>query len=78
MPDNIKQQTTQVNTAIHAVTCEFIKQNISLEAITIALFRHWMRFSVFFGISESDWQKMDYYFSNILKAVRNYLLSIFK
>ena len=76
VPEDIKQQTAHINTAIHSVTSEFIKQDIHLEAITIALFRHWMRLSIFFGISESDWQKMDYYFSDILKAVRNYLSSI--
>jgi len=35
-----------------------------------------MRLSVFFGISESEGQKMDYYLPDILKAVRNYLRSI--
>ena len=76
VPENIEQQTTHINTAIHSVTSKFIKQDIHLEAITIVLFSHWMRLSVFFGVSESDWQKMDYYFPDILKAVRNYLFSI--
>ena len=76
VPENIEQQTTHINTTIHSVTSEFIKKNIHLEAITISLFSHWMRFSVFFGVSESDWQKMDYYLPDILKAVRNYLHSI--
>ena len=76
VPEDIKQQTAHINKAIHSVTSEFIKQDIHLEAITIALFRHWMKLSIFFGISESDWQKMDYYFLDILKAVRNYLSSI--
>ena len=44
-----------------------------IEAITNALFSHWLRFSVFFGVSESEWQKMDYYLVEILKAVRGYL-----
>lgn len=75
VPENIKQQTTHINTAIHSVTSELIKQDIHLEAITIALFSHWMRLSVFFGVSESDWQKMDYYLPAILKSVRNYLFT---
>jgi hypothetical protein len=76
VPKDIKQQTLRINTAIHSVTSEFIQQNIHPEVITMALFSYWMRLSVFFGVSESDWQKMDYYFSDILKAVRNYLSSI--
>lgn len=47
VPENIKQQITHINTAIHSVTSEFIKQDIDIEAITIALFSHWMRLSVF-------------------------------
>lgn len=73
VPEDIEQQTMHINTAIHSVTSEFIKQNMHLEAITISLFSHWMRFSVFFGVSESAWQKMDFYFADILKVVRNYL-----
>jgi hypothetical protein len=73
VPENIEQQTAHINTMIHSVTSEFIKQGTHIEAITIVLFSHWMRFSVFFGVSESDWQKMDYYLPSILKAVRNYL-----
>ena len=76
VPKDIQQQTLRINTAIHSVTSEFIQQNIHPEVITMALFSYWMRLSVFFGVSESDWQKMDYYFSDILKAVRNYLSSI--
>jgi hypothetical protein len=76
IPENIKQQTSHINTTIHAIISSFIKQDMPLEAITIALFSHWMKLSVFFGVSESAWQKMDYYFSDILKVVRKYLCSI--
>ena len=76
--DNVPQkialeQTKAVNTAIHTITCDFLKKDMSIEAITNALFSHWLRFSVFFGVSESEWQKMDYYLVEILKAVRGYL-----
>ena len=76
IPDNIKEQTENINTAIHKDICNFIKKDIHIEAITISLFSHWMRLSVFFGVSESDWQKMDYYLPDILKAVRNYLRTV--
>lgn len=74
--ENIKQQTTHINTLIHSVICELFKKDMHIESITIALFSHWLRLSVFFGVSESDWQKMDHYFPDILKVVRNYLFSI--
>jgi hypothetical protein len=78
--DNVPQeialeQTEAVNKAIHTITCDFLKKEMRIEAITNALFSHWLRFSVFFGVSESEWQKMDYYLVEILKEVRGYLAS---
>lgn len=70
------QQTELVNTAIHTITCDYLKQDIKIDAITNVLFSHWLRFSVFFGVSESDWQKMDFYLPEILEAVRSYLSTI--
>jgi hypothetical protein len=74
-PENIEQQTAYINATSHSVISEFIQQNIHLEAITIVLFSRWMRLAVFFGVSESDWQKMDYYLPNILKAARSHLFT---
>lgn len=76
VPKNVEQQTAHINTAIHTAMSEMLKQNVHLEAVATALFNHWMRLSVFFGVSESDWQKMDYYFADIMEAVRSYLRSI--
>ena len=76
VPKNIEEQTRHINTSINTLINECIKQNFHLEAIMVVLFSQWMRLSVFFGISESEWQKMDYYLPDILKAVRNYLCSI--
>jgi hypothetical protein len=74
-PENLEQQTVHINTTLHSLI-NFIHQNIHLEAMSIVLFSHWMRLSVFFGVSESAWQKMDYYLPDILKAVRNNLFTI--
>ena len=71
--DNVKQHTEQVNQAIHSLIGGYLKQGIHIEAITNSLFSHWLRLSVFFGVSESEWQKMDYYLPDILKSVRQYL-----
>lgn len=74
--EQVVQQTSQINTAIYPVTSEYLQQNIHPEAITNALFCHWLRLSVFFGISEKNWQKIDYYIIDILKAVKQYILAI--
>ena len=71
--ETVAQQTARVNESVHTLTCDYIKQNFHPDAITNVLFSQWLRFSVFFGVSESDWQKMDYYLPEILVAVRNYL-----
>jgi len=42
------------------------------------LFSQWLRLSVFYGVSESDWQKMDHYFVEILTAVRDYIPTIIR
>lgn len=75
VPKNIKEQAIHINTSIHGLINECIKQKFYLEAITVVLFSHWMRLSVFFGVSEQEWQKMDYYLPDILEAVRSYLSS---
>jgi uncharacterized circularly permuted ATP-grasp superfamily protein len=36
-----------------------------------------MRFSVFGGVSEQEWQKMDYYIKEIAEALRSYLREIY-
>lgn len=69
----VTQQTAQINVAIHTATSEYLKQNIHPEAVANALFCNWLRLSVFFGISEKEWQKMDYYLTEILKAIKHYL-----
>ncbi len=74
--DKAVQQTALINTAIHTITCEYLQQDMRIDAITNVLFSQWLRFSVFFGVSESDWQKMDFYLPDILKAVRGYLSNI--
>ncbi|WP_165482355.1 hypothetical protein, partial [Fluoribacter gormanii] len=73
----VKNQAENVNTTIHDVTSEYLKQDFHPEAVANALFGHWLRLSVFFGIPESYWQKMDYYFKEIMEATRHYLSRTF-
>ena len=73
MPDNLHEQTAHVNLTIHTLTSDYLKQKYPLEAIAIVLFSQWLHLSVFFGVSEQDWQKMDYYFKEIIEETREYL-----
>ena len=70
------EQTATVNEAIYKVTCDLMKKEFHLEAVSNALFNHWLRCSVFFGVTEKEWQKMDYYQINIMQEVRRYLQTI--
>lgn len=72
-PEQVAIQVPKANTAIHSITSDLLKQGVSMEAVANALFCHWLRLSVFFGVSEKDWQKMDYYFSDLLKSIKGYI-----
>ncbi len=74
--DTIVYQSEKVNTAIHSFIGEYLNKNYNIEVITNVLFSQWMRLSVFYGISESEWQKMDYYFEKIITTVRSYLSTL--
>lgn len=74
--ENIEEETAKVNTAIHTIISDYLKQGIHPEIVANALFGHWLRLSVFFGVSESDWQKMDYFFKEIIEETRRYLSKI--
>jgi len=79
VPQNkVEEQSVKVNTAIHTLTSDYLKQGHHPEVIANILFSQWLRLSAFYGVSENAWQKMDHYFVEILTAVRNYLPTIFK
>lgn len=76
--DQVEYQSNRVNTAIHTLTSNYLKQDYHPEIVANVLFNQWLRLSVLYGISEKEWQKMDYYFSEILGAVRSYIPTIMK
>ena len=76
--DQVQYQSTRVNTAIHTLTSDYLKQDYHPEIVANVLFSQWLRLSVFYGVSEKEWQKMDYYFVEILAAVRGYMPTIIK
>lgn len=74
--DHLEYQSTRVNTAIHTLTSDYLKQDYHPEVIANVLFSQWLRLSVLYGVSEQEWQKMNHYFVEILKSVRNYIPTI--
>jgi len=74
--DQVEYQSIRVNTAIHTLTSDYLKQDYHPEVIANVLFIQWLRLSVLYGVSEKEWQKMDHYFVEILAAVRNYIPTI--
>ena len=76
--DQVQYQSTRVNTAIHTLTSDYLKQDYHPEIVANVLFSQWLRLSVFYGVSEKEWQKTDYYLPEILAAVRSYLPTIIK
>lgn len=76
--DQVEYQSTRVNTAIHILTSDYLKQDYHPEVIANVLFSQWLRLSVLYGVSEQEWQKMNHYFVEILNAVRNYIPTIIK
>lgn len=76
--DQLRPQSTVVNKAVHTLISDYLKQDYHPEIIANILFNQWLRLSVFYGVSEKEWQKMDYYFVEILGAVRNYIPEMIK
>lgn len=74
--NKVEYQSTRVNTAIHTLTSDYLKRDYHPEIIANVLFSQWLRLSVFYGVSEQEWQKMNHYFVEILNAVRNYIPTI--
>ena len=73
-----QHQCPKVTTAIHTLIADYLKQDYHPEIVANVLFVQWLRLSVFYGISEQEWQKMDYYTVEILAAVKNYISTLIK
>ena len=72
----VEKQSIRVNRAIHTLTSDYLKQDYHPEIVANVFFSQWLRLSVFYCVSEKEWQKMDHYFVEILGAVRNYIPTI--
>jgi len=74
--EQVAKDVAKVNTAIHTIITTYLKKDFHPQAVANALFIHWLRMSVFFGVSERGWQKMDFYNREIMDAARQYLADV--
>ena len=78
-PDEVLRQVTAVNTRIHTTTVGFFKKSFHPEIVANVLLGYWIRVSTMNGyVPESYYQKMEYYFDDIRKAVREYIPVLFQ
>lgn len=78
-PDEITKITVNVNTRIHTITSNLLKLSFHPEIIANVLFGHWLRVSTLQAyIPEEYYQKMEFYFSEIIEAARSQVPGIFK
>ena len=78
LPDELIMQATIVNTRIHTTTSDFLKQSFHPEIVANVLFNYWIRSSTINShVPESYHQKIEHYFEDIGKAVREYIPTMF-
>jgi hypothetical protein len=78
-PDELVEHVTNVNTRIHTVTSNLLRQSFHPEIISNVLFSYWLRISALqAGVPEEYYQKMEFYFSEIIAAARKQVPMLFK
>jgi hypothetical protein len=71
-------QTEKINTRVYGFVSELLMQNFHPMIISNILFTRWVRLSTLHdSISEKLYQKIEYYISDVTKAVRKYIPSLF-
>lgn len=79
LPDELIMQATVVNTRIHTTIADFFKQSFHPGIIANVLLNYWIRASTINShVPESYHQKIEHYFDDIGKAVREYIPTIFQ
>ena len=74
----VEAQSSKVCNSIADFIRDHMKEGYHPEIIANILLSQWIRFSVFYGISEKEWQKMDYYLKEVSEAIRSYLTECYK
>lgn len=79
LPDELIKQSTSVNTRIHTVTSNLLRQSIHPEIVSNVLFSRWLRISTLHVyVSEKYYQKMEFYFSEIIDGARKQVPILFQ
>ena len=70
--------TNHINTRIHTVTSNFLKQSFHPEIVSNVMFSRWLRITTMHSsVPEAYYQKMEYYFKEVITAARNYVPKLF-
>ena len=71
--------TNHINTRIHTVTADFLKQSFHPEIVSNVMFSRWLRMTTAHASTpEAYYQKMEHYFEQIIAAARNYVPKLFQ
>ena len=76
--DELIRQTTNVNTQIHTIASNLLRQSFHPEIVANVLFSNWIRLSTMHAcVSEKHYQKIEFYFAEIINAVRKQIPVLF-
>lgn len=79
LPEELAKQSTHVYTCIHTSISNLLKQSIHPEIVCNVLFGYWMRVSTLNAyVSEKYYQKMEFYFSEVIDAARKQIPILFQ
>lgn len=71
--------STYINTRIHTVTSNFLKQSFHPEIVANVIFSRWLRLTTMHASTpETYYQKMEHYFEKVIAAARNYIPKLFQ
>lgn len=69
----LSMYANQINTALFSLTKKFLDEDTHPELIANVIFHRYIRLYCTVATDEADWQKVDYYFPEVMGAVRDYL-----
>ncbi len=77
--DELIAKTTRVNEKIYGNICELLKKSFHPVIIANVLFGNWVRLSTIGNnVPEESYQKIEYYFIEIIEEVRKHIPNLFK
>lgn len=77
--DEIRRTTEKINFKIHSNICQYLKDGIHPMIVSNVLFARWLRLSTLTKlVPESYYQKIEYYFTEVIAEVRKNLPQLFQ